>query len=527
MINGAVVSPKNFGAAADGVTNDSSALQQMMNSLTEGQTVDFGGASYICDNVSLTTNRVTLQNGRLIASPTTDETPRLTITADFVTLDNLEFFTENSLLYTTVGGVDFKNCNGSKITNCRFIDCCRRSSDRTDGEAACWIFECTDTVFQGNIVTQGVFAEQLAVRNSKNTVIDGNYFEGNQDTYSAISVGYDDVVDRSAYAVVSNNTVKNYRTSCITINCPDVVVTGNVVQGSEEEQGINLGHTGIPTDRCIVSNNVVSDVFGSGIVLGPAKDTVVSGNLIDTTKNHGIEIVDSANVLIIGNAIRNTIHDGIAAQAGNGISIRNTKGYAAVKNNYLKDIDEHCIRIAGNVEAIEISDNTAINIHNFSGGLSGGRHFVNYENPNEPSEYFIVKDNVVRNDSTLVGPGANRGVNILNSVTSLDTTITNNDFSQVNNEDFFIESGPTPTYLDIRGNKNGDDRLSGEVTFFSGTTSLLVNNTNASVHNLPIIVYRDENGASRNVHLSSFENGSFTIEGDSSGGDALISYKVI
>jgi parallel beta-helix repeat protein len=522
MINGSSISPLDFGAVGNGTTDDSSAIQTCINSASEGSVIDFGGLTYICDDVSITTNRLTLQNGKLIAASTADSVSRFNLTADDIVITNMTFYAD-SLIYTRIGQITADGCNHLRVTNCIF-DGARRSGTTQGGDHHLLYENGTKALIQNNVFRGGAYTEQLYILGSTNCVVDGNTFTGNVNTYSGIVTGI--YGGGSNNTIISNNVVEDFKTSAITVNGDDCVVTGNWVRDSAEEQGINIGHNSIPANRTLVSDNKISNIIGSGILVAQSEHCNLSGNWIENSNNPGIEILAASNnTLVTNNYIKNITFTADTDADADGIRIRGDSNYATIDGNYLINIDADGISIDTG-KSYAITNNTFVNIHNYSGGIAGGRFVVSWTIPDASPEDLVVTNNLHREDASYTGVGCYRGVSVTTSNTNLRATVMNNDFTPVTSTQTAFFDPVNPSFKRVQGNKASNHQMFGSVTVLGGSTSLVVSNDNVRSNSAyPKLTFRDANGISRGVYLSALTDGSFTLTAIA-GSDAVVYYEL-
>lgn len=525
MIDGAYVSPLDFNAVGNGTTDDSAAIQACVNAAPEGSIIDFGGLTFVCDDVSVTTNGITFQNGKLIAASTADSVSRLSITADDILLDNMTFYADGAS-YTRIGQVDAISCNNLRVTNC-FFDGARRSGATQGGDHPLLIQNSTKALIQNNIFRNGEYTEQLMMIDCQYVTVDGNMFTGSTNTYSSVAiVSSDTSPDRSNYSVISNNVCNNFKTSVITINGEDNVVTGNFVKGSAEQQGIQFGHTSIGAARCIVSSNRIMDVIGSGIQLAASPNCTIADNWIENTNNSGIELgTNSENCTITDNFIKFVKQTAATTREANGIRLREDSNYCTISGNYLNNIDANGISIDGG-KSYYITGNTFVNIHNYAGGLPGGRFVIDFTDPDANPEDFVVRNNMTRDDGTSVGVGPNRGVSIDPCNANLRAFIEDNDFTGVIGQDtYFGVTQPSPRVV-RRNLRSSSDPTFAVVTIPGASTTLVVGNGNIRANGAyPKITPLDADAVTRNVYVTNLTDGSFTLNA-SAGFDAIVYWEL-
>lgn len=128
------ITPEIYGAVGDGVTDDSAAIQAAINDLTAGKTLCFTSSSgyKVNNNITVPTSYIKLyglgtDKPRLILG----ENVTISVTANYVTLENLHFY-QGSGVVSTAHNLRCKDCRfsyadtGISLTNgyiCLFDDC--------------------------------------------------------------------------------------------------------------------------------------------------------------------------------------------------------------------------------------------------------------------------------------------------------------------------------------------------------------------------------------------------------------------
>lgn len=243
------VSVKDFGAVGDGVTDDTAAIQ---NALDTGKNVFIPAGIYVFSaQLDLTTNGQTIY-GEGHGLSVLDSSATASITALYATgIDNITI-KELSLLggesvYASAGyaGILFENCINSKVITCEISKYQYGINFKVNSEApmveGCIVHDCYYEGISANGITGTYTITNLRFIN--NTV------------YSIGTASYNGGAIRTEEAVggvISNNTVYN-------------------------GAGIRIENS----RQCVISNNVVHDTFGTGITLyNYAKRCAVVGNVV-------------------------------------------------------------------------------------------------------------------------------------------------------------------------------------------------------------------------------------------------------
>ena len=446
------VSPKDFGAAGDGTTNDTAAFALLVASLQDGSVVDLLGKSYVVQSnaiVLTSKKRITFNGGGAkILRPSVDASAYWAMTftgcVDCV-VDGVEFDRSNS---THTGGyyksgIYAQDCSNFVVRNCRFPDVyygvyvlrspysqflnnyCRGIADYSVGgdaaqtinnimfyiaDAAADTYStsshhsvCSNNVFcrvRGGVYNNG--ASYLTVENNVcDTTYDsalysigeGNVFVGNN-IYNAGKDGIK-VISTGSKSVISCNYIKG----------AGVIAS----DGGAYISTIGAGHS--------ISGNVI-EMFDPDIV--PAKFPVgivykgsnvsISGNTIIGAGN-----LDTAGVTVIG-IVCSTSGASIsnASISGNNLSRLNWGIYIVSSSTYTIDT----LSITGNV--FKDCNTMAIALGGFSVAVG-------------QLTYFNISSNIIN--------GIGDGIRVYNASNGL---IFGNDMK-----------GPNTTY-GVRGMENGD-----------------------------------------------------------------------
>jgi methionine-rich copper-binding protein CopC/uncharacterized protein YlzI (FlbEa/FlbD family) len=365
---------KSFGAKGDGVTDDSTALQNTINSLPNGGTIFFPDGTYL-----------------ILATEIKIKTPNITLTGS-----------TNSIIKIPNGNFYIVNNNVSVI-NLKFIDCNRQVLHFEDASnvlvSNCYFENIGSDFLSGKIsnyhsppvhlsqCTGAKISKNIFYNIKSDNVIridgPGNSFEvseNNIDTtsYKGIMIGYE---SNNYSGSIHDNTLKNIGlttpgdgvgTVSIYIGSPsfDLTVTNNYIDTTVEN--------GIEGVAGLIANNTIKNVgaiYHEGITttsnygISPYATRLVTNNTIENSRRPGIkcwtQTLDVSNTVWSGNNILNCGRDedniGIYYSI-NGVPVSN----AEIKNNtvkttqninhgiYLRVSDGNNIQVYGNTSPVNV-----------------------------------------------------------------------------------------------------------------------------------------------------------------------------
>lgn len=204
--------------------------------------------------------------------------------------------------------------------------------------------------------------EGLVAKSCTEVLFDGNTCTG---------TGYSGIVcDESEYVIVTNNHVYNTGSSPISTNCKKSIICNNTVHGNTSGNGITTGHQNYSASNtrvCNVSDNLIYDIKGNGILTCQGEEVIISGNIIKNIYNlqdDGIFIegynedgVSRTKKTIISNNNITFTKRGIYVPAGKypygNITV-------SILGNYIGDTDNKAIEVIA--QNIDIKGNTLENI---------------------------------------------------------------------------------------------------------------------------------------------------------------------
>ena len=343
------VSPADFGAVGDGLTDDTAALTAALVAypilnLTSGKT-------YLVAGVSVPGGSVILGNGATLELKTLGHlvlTPILNVTGPGVVIKDLNFNGNRAAQYADAFSDSYDTgANGTGRAN--------RCAVKYDGGGTerygLSVLDCTFTQMWG---------ASIATRDISNVLVDGCYFHdnnfeglycyytlasGNRNTHCKVvncvgkniasgdgSINADCfVLSQCDYAEFSNNSVYNFERDMVKLeNCNYSTVIGNtcdtntlVYAGVQMQSGgiMNkvVGNTLLNT--CIgvqVESGVYTDIDIADNVISLRNTTIgapdgiqalgitrctISGNVLKNVNRMGLYVQDSSSVIIIGNNI--------------------------------------------------------------------------------------------------------------------------------------------------------------------------------------------------------------------------------
>lgn len=464
----AASNPLDYGAVGDGVADESSEVQDAIDNATG--VVDLLGKTYRCDSTVTLSTGLTLKNGTLDFSNSTDTTgvsvngtlgSANLLTANSTRGDLVLDVTDGSaigegdLLYLYSGNGKWGSKNMGEIVQVdsvsvnavTILDPVEGEYNTANSSAVKEITPASSVRIENvEILGPTVIGNRLInVAYASNFVVTKSRFTGFKT--SAIQAGYsidlriDDCVfedsSSSGSAIYLDGTVQN---AVIAKNTFRRVVTG--IQSRDS----NSQHRHVT-----VSNNVFTGVTQAVLSLGGTQYLRIEDNDImsDTTgtatTGAGIRVLDAVDLVIAGNAIREAGGHGIIVDMSNMVYTGVEPNGQVISGNSIRDCDDDCINavpdldtdltIAGNSmvscgdEGIEIAaaatavgsiivDGNELNVASGGGPgvfLTGGESLLNP----------IIRDNKISGSATqgIYVDGSVSGVivdgNVVNGTSSM------------------------------------------------------------------------------------------------------------
>ena len=275
-----------FGAAGDGIANDTVAFHAARDAAGVGGEVVIPSGTYLVSGLEASVDNQTwkLADGATVKMAT-GAANILLITANDVTIDGGVFDGSNgTAIDWSQQGIRVDEADGATISNVEVRDSPMHGVYNTNGNR----FTLTDcriiNQYGGGIfVLNGTTATVVS-----DIIITGNHVESSFDSANGIGVLGGGVAfsDRPVQRVrVSHNTIilpppGSISTAAISVSrCRDWIISDNICEGSE------LGISNEMLTRAVISNNVVRKFTVIGIeISGTIDGCTVSGNVIDGTE---------------------------------------------------------------------------------------------------------------------------------------------------------------------------------------------------------------------------------------------------
>ena len=343
--NSGLVSVKDFGAVGDGVTDDTTAIQNAINSNTSNYTIYFPSGTYkftnvtITDKINLTVTGAGVLNGQITVANNTV----LRGTLSNLTFLNLTFNRgrttsgQNAIVLTSIYGV--------KITGCTFIgvDKCVSTGTLTTVQqvASVYITGCTTGLPNSSLYTSAEinnppyvyyntgYPNYLYYNNQS-----GNFYCGdinirnNNYVFCSISQVYSQATD--GFYITDNvfqSQSYSYQSSIKTQNiylesCSYTTISNNILY----EAGFEAIYVKLTSNSIISNNNIAwcgqrNYSAGNGInffadIGDPVTNSVISNNIIRQPSANGINLganlrfVNCNNNIVITPGVASTFYYG-------------------------------------------------------------------------------------------------------------------------------------------------------------------------------------------------------------------------
>lgn len=371
--------PELFGAVGDGITDDSAAFQNALDS--DFPCVVFTG-SYNVNGIHIPENKKLLGHNATIKS-----SDAITIDSESnIIIRGLHFITTT---YNQETVLNILNSNNIIVDECEFEGV--YAGGTIVGVGLIHVETSNDCVFK-NVILHDSNSEGLIISNSKHcTVFGGKYYDNRRG--SGVHTGNSDTLDLYGGHVIagvecyncagSNIGMSGYRNICIGCYIHD---------NADTTHAIALGHPNAGGSECIVMGNILKN-NNEGIYAYEATDTIICNNFIDGNNipnpgdvNNGINCaLNCSNITVANNTImrcenglnaipfafNNNIHD--CNKAIYGDSSRTVKTHAS--GNIIKGCVQGCINC-------DIIDNNNIETSSYS--------VLNYAR--------IIRNNVIKGD---------------------------------------------------------------------------------------------------------------------------------
>lgn len=332
------VTPEQYGAAGDGIEDDTAAVQAAINT---GRSVYFAG-TYVCSALSSSADGVTFFGPGTIEKKADVDGRLLQVTHDNVSIIGLTF--DGSAAAPTPGSgndlIRFQGANDGLVENC-FVNGSQGNGIRFDGSARSRavnniVLDC----YQNNILVCNPGSDGCLVRgnicqgtsaqnNIYVTASDGGVGPPGDFIYDIVVTdnecdgGFDTCIEigwHTIGAVVSGNRLKNSMNAAILLrDCRNVTVVGNNIRSRPfaDQPSNYVALAVIPLDEG--SSWEYRSLIGPNLVMGAAKLAAVYVDGAHITVD-GVKVYDDETAVnASGSNLQGT---GIAA-LGNDVTVRN------------------------------------------------------------------------------------------------------------------------------------------------------------------------------------------------------------
>lgn len=310
-----VVSVKDFGAAGDGVTDDTAAIQAAATACSSNGCLVFPSGAY------LVSNDITFQSKTNIS------------VVGFGAKIRQQGLNKKTLYFASCSGVTISGFYLEGLGTERQSDGDWTTSTSYNGVAGIFLYSCTDVKIDSNTIVNhagggirwgggGTGATNVKITNNTIAGIGGGaaplkiqYLDAKADL--AIGPGGGITTD-DTYLVVANNDISGHIIGIYANGGPHVVIDSNNIHDIPGQHGIYLDAVSDVT----VTNNVITNIAALGI------------------KNQiGADSVTIENINIANNVVTNTGQSGILLLPVTAYLSTSKIRNASISNNVLKNID--------------------------------------------------------------------------------------------------------------------------------------------------------------------------------------------
>lgn len=338
------------GIVADGITDNTAAIQAIVNSATEGTTITL----------------VATGEPVLVEGTVTVDTPNLTFTSFSTDVHGVHFKrTAPGLMFLIrAGGVRFNGVhfegNGGDYGQDATCDALMFYGD-TSANVDAWVLDCMFLHMNKCVEVHGrnIVIDRNTFNNSRQAVIDsgpvGGYHVGtwlnrglrvNNNRMHGMGIDGDKIVYVTNTAVLTHGEIDN--------NYYDINSFGNpvVIDGLADALNVYVS----------VKNNKIMNVMRDAIVLNYAQHCTISDNDISAGSHHNSTAVG----ISINNCVNLNLNDNLITQMrAVGLLVRNSSGIR-VNGLLLRGIDANGVDIDSSVSYSVIRDLTTYNITGYA-----------------------------------------------------------------------------------------------------------------------------------------------------------------
>lgn len=379
QINNSFSTPFNFGAKGDGITDDTTSLQNWLDDNSKNKVLPYGVFLTKTLNVNSDNNSIISTGGILKSNGTTE----LFIINGKNNTISIEINGNNNL------GVGILNKEYNIIENCKIYDLYSNTYRCVGIETT----SINGSIIRNNIIkniisesnnvigdilgaTRGIYFN-ITRNATKETIIESNYIEnilGEEGDAIQIFSSSGTTPYLNSLCTVRNNTIINCNRRAIKVQASRTDVLNNI-------------HKNTLTSEYLASSNNLIDIVSSN-------DCKVIGNILDAREFLGIASNGSAtskntNVIIKNNIIKGGFNESVGIRQTNNGIYYNYNENLLIDNNTIYD---GVVAISGNN-----STNTLITNNTLIGGVSQTSVGIRIYN----TEFVIIKNNELVNGNRL------------------------------------------------------------------------------------------------------------------------------